>query len=75
MNTRKEDDVPFKIVGDWLPQAKRMKERYPELTESDLKFEIGKEHELLDRVGTRLNKSRLEVISIISQVQAERVSY
>jgi len=76
MNTQKsETDVPFKIIGDWLPQAERLKERYPELTEADLKFEIGKESELLDRIGTRLNKGRQDVISMISQVQAERVSY
>lgn len=76
MNTQKtETDIPFKIIGDWPPQAKRLKERYPELTEADLKFEAGQERELLDRIGTRLNKGRQEVISMISQVEAEGVSY
>jgi hypothetical protein len=61
----------FKISGDWVAQSKRLKEEYSLLTDADLKLEAGKENELLTRVGTRLNKKREEVITIIKKGQQE----
>jgi uncharacterized protein YjbJ (UPF0337 family) len=58
---------PFKIVGDWDAQSKKLKEKYSELTDEDLKFEPGKEVDLLGRVQTRLNKKRDEVVFIIKK--------
>jgi hypothetical protein len=43
------------------------------LTDADLKFEAGKENDLLQRVQTRLNKKREEVINIIKKFQTEKV--
>lgn len=63
----------FKITGDWTTQSKQLKEKYSQLTDADLKFETGKEEELLSRVETRLNKKREEVINILRKVQPERV--
>lgn len=59
----------FTITGDWKLQSKQLKEDYTQLTDSDLKFERGKENDLLERVQKRLNKNREEVISIIRKVQ------
>lgn len=59
----------FKITGDWENQSKHLKEKYSQLTESDLKFEAGKEKELLKRLESRLNKTRDEVINIIKKGQ------
>jgi len=39
------------------------------LTDADLKFEAGKENELLERIGKRLNKKREELINIIKKGQ------
>ncbi|HEY1039854.1 MAG TPA: hypothetical protein VGF30_10640 [Bacteroidia bacterium] len=64
----------FKITGDWDKQAKQLKEKFSHLTDADLKFETGKEQELLGRVETRLNKKRDEVINIIRSVQTEKIS-
>lgn len=55
----------FKIVGNWPNQAEVLKDRYSQLTDSDLKFEAGQENDLLKRMETRLNKNREEVINII----------
>lgn len=60
----------FKITGDWTAQSKTLKEKFAQLTDADLKFEPGKEQELLSRVETRLNKKRDEVINIIKKGQA-----
>jgi len=59
----------FKVIGDWSVQSKQLKEKFSQLTDADLKFEVGKENDLLTRVETRLNKKREEVINIIRKGQ------
>lgn len=59
----------FKITGNWPEQARALKDKYGGLTDSDLKFESGKELDLLQRMETRLNKKREEVINIINKTQ------
>lgn len=58
---------PFKIVGNWDVQSKKLKEKFSQLTDNDLKYEAGKEVELLTRIETRLNKNRHEVINLIKK--------
>lgn len=63
----------FKITGNWDVQSKQLQEKFSQLTDADLKFETGKENELLSRVESRLNKKRDEVINIIKKTQTEKV--
>ncbi len=63
----------FKITGNWENQAKALKGKFSQLTDADLKFETGKENDLLKRVETRLNKNREEVINIIKKEQPKTV--
>jgi hypothetical protein len=63
-NTNKPADA-FTITGDWTPQATKLKEKYAALTDADLKFEKGKENDLINRIGNKINKKREEVISLI----------
>ncbi len=69
MDTTNKTNEVFKITGDWAAQSKQLKEKFSQLTDADLKFEPGKEQELLGRVETRLNKKREEVINILNKVQ------
>jgi len=66
-NVQDKTDVGFKITGNWDKHSQLLKEKYPSLTDSDLKFESGKEHELVTRVGARLNKKDDEVTNIIKK--------
>jgi hypothetical protein len=59
----------LKISGDWSQQADDLKDKYPQLTDSDLKFERGREDDLIKRLETRLHKKREEVINIIKKAQ------
>ena len=59
--------APFKITGNWNSQSRILKEKFAQLTDADLKYEAGKEEELLSRVEARLNKNRHEVINIINK--------
>ena len=60
----------LKFFGDWKRQADNLKEKFPRLTDSELKFESGREDDLLERVEARLHKKREEVINIIRKGQA-----
>ena len=70
-NTKHKNSEAFKITGNWNDQSKHLKEKFTQLTDADLKFETGKENDLLKRVETRLNKNRQEVIDIIKKGQSQ----
>lgn len=59
----------FKVIGNWKTLSKRLNAKFAQLTESDLKFEIGKEEDLIKRIETRLHKKRDEVIQLINTAQ------
>ena len=71
--TQMKNVESFKISSNWVAQSKKLKAKFPQLTDSDLKFETGKENELLGRIEKRLGKNRVEVIDIINHLQAEKV--
>ena len=66
-NSKNKSPEAFKITGNWKKQAQELKGKYSQLTDDDLKFETGKENDLLKRVETRLNKDREDVINIIKK--------
>lgn len=72
-NSQTKTAESFKITGNWDSQSKELQEKYPALTDADLKFETGKENELLRRVETRLNKNREEVINMVKKTQPKTV--
>jgi predicted transcriptional regulator len=57
------------MKGDWAVQSERIKVKFPQLNADDLKYQTGKEYELLSRLGKSLNKNRDEIISIIKREQ------
>ncbi|AXE18826.1 hypothetical protein DR864_14240 [Runella rosea] len=67
-----KDAETFKITGNWDSMARLLKDKFAQLTDADLKFEPGKESELIKRVELRLNKKREEVINIIKKGQTEK---
>ncbi len=73
-NNQSKNHEDFKISGNWDDQSRQLKTKFSELTDSDLKFETGKENELLGRVETRLNKKREEVIDIIRKNHDQKSS-
>lgn len=48
-NSNENGSEKFKIIGDWNEQSKELKEKFSQLTDSDLKFEPGKENELIEK--------------------------
>ena len=71
--TQKKTSGNFKITGNFNSVSKKLKEKYPQLTEADLKFETGKENEMIARLEKRLNKNHEEVVAILNKMQLEKV--
>jgi hypothetical protein len=69
MEATKKNEQAFAITGNWATQSEQLKKEFPSLTDADLKFETGKEEDLLKRMETRLNKQRDEVVGIIKQTE------
>jgi hypothetical protein len=67
--TNVKTNESFKFTGNWDEQSKKLKEKYSQLTDSDLKMETGKEEELLNRLSSKLGKKREEVVDIIRSGQ------
>ena len=70
--TKSKNIAPFKITGNWDAQSKKLKAKFPKLTDADLKFENGKDTETFNRIETRLNKSHDEVINMIKNCEFEK---
>jgi len=62
-------ETTFQVAGDWSVQLKQLKQKFPLLTNVDLKFEKGKEEDLIERLVIKLNKKRPEVIELLRQIQ------
>ena len=62
----------LKITGNWEDSAKQLKKRHSNLSVEDLKFEPGKENELLSRIGSRLGKNKTEIVSMIKDIQSAK---
>jgi hypothetical protein len=57
----------FKIGSNWNSQSQQLRSQFSTLSDSDLKFETGKESELLGRLQAKLGKNREEVIALIKK--------
>lgn len=58
----------LKFDGSWNKVKGKMKEKYGELTDDDLKYSEGKEDQLLGRLQQKLGKSKDEVRRIIREI-------
>jgi len=52
----------LELKGKWNEMKGKVKQAHANLTDDDLRYEEGKDDELLGRIQTRLGKSREEVI-------------
>ena len=47
--------------NDWETKKTQLKRDYPQLTNDDLLYEIGKEEELLERLQKKMNNHKKEI--------------
>ena len=72
METTNQAVEGFKLTSEWASQSKKLQAKHTQLTDADLKCESGKENEMLTRVGSRLNKNREEVITLIKKMESDK---
>ncbi|MEO9887600.1 MAG: CsbD family protein [Balneola sp.] len=56
------------IEGNWNQVKGKLKQKYSDLTDDDLKFQEGKEDELYGRLQEKLGKSKDEVKQMIASL-------
>lgn len=53
------------VVGYWDKKKEKLKEKFPVITDDDLRYNEGKEKEMIEMLGNKLGKSKLELLNII----------
>jgi uncharacterized protein YjbJ (UPF0337 family) len=55
----------LELKGDWNIVKGKLKQKYAQLTDDDLKYAKGQEEELLGRIQKRTGKTRTEVERVV----------
>jgi uncharacterized protein YjbJ (UPF0337 family) len=58
----------LKLKGNWNEIKGKIKQQYGDLTEDDLKYEEGKDDELVGRIQKKIGKTKDEVIKWIESL-------
>ena len=53
------------VIGYWDQKKEKLKEKFPAITDEDLRYREGKEKEMIEMLGNKLGKSKLELLNII----------
>ncbi|PRY11595.1 gas vesicle protein [Pontibacter ummariensis] len=63
---RSDDELV--LHGSWEDVKSQLRRNYDDLTDEDLDYQQGKEHELYDRLQRRLGKTKDEIVRLISEL-------
>ncbi len=53
------------VIGYWDKKKEKLKQRFPVITDEDLRYREGKEKEMIEMLGYKLGKSKQELLYII----------
>ncbi len=53
------------IRNSWVKKKKKLKHIFPDLTEKDLFYLLGEENSMMENLGFKLGKTRLEMLDLI----------
>ena len=67
------DELNFIIMktqqcGYWNVKKEKLRKRYPYLTEADLRFNLGKEREMIEMLGYKMGLSKQALLKIIVSI-------
>lgn len=62
------EDWKMKLKGNWNELKGKMKQAYGNLTDDDLKYEEGKDDELIGNLQKKLGKTKEDVITWIQSL-------
>lgn len=58
----------LELKGNWNQIKGRLKQKYANLTDDDLRYEEGKDDELLGRIQKRTGQTREQIIKMIKDM-------
>ena len=58
----------FELKGNWFDQKRKLKAKYPALTEDDLSFGFGQKNEMLQKLQTTLKQTKEELVTTIESL-------
>jgi hypothetical protein len=61
----KSDTMNSNVRGYWNEKKEKLIQKFPTITNEDLSYLEGKEKEMLEILGYKLGKSKLELLDII----------
>jgi hypothetical protein len=53
-------------IGFWDNKKEKLRQKFPILTDEDVKFNEGKEKEMIEIIGNKMGKTKLELLYIIA---------
>jgi hypothetical protein len=59
----------MEITRSWREQKVMLKRRFANLSDSDFEYKDGKRESMLDKLSTKLKKSRAELESLFAELQ------
>jgi uncharacterized protein YjbJ (UPF0337 family) len=62
------DSTRLKLRGSWNEVKGKIKQEYADLTDDDLKYEEGKDDELVGRLQQKVGKTKDEIIDWIQRL-------
>ncbi len=62
------NSTPSRIDQKWAEQKAKLQNRFASLTDKDLKFETGRKHEMIKRIGIKLGKPEEEIDQIFNDL-------
>ena len=57
-----------KPIGYWNVKKEKLRQKYPYLTDSDLRFSLGKEKEMIEVLGYKMGLSKQALLEIIVSI-------
>jgi uncharacterized protein YjbJ (UPF0337 family) len=65
---KSNSSTQLKLRGSWNEVKGKIKQEYANLTEDDLKYEEGKDDELIGRLQKKIGKTKEEVVNWIESL-------
>jgi hypothetical protein len=53
-------------IGFWNNKKEKLRQKFPILTDEDVSFNEGKEKEMIEMIGNKMGKTKLELLYIIA---------
>jgi hypothetical protein len=60
--------TPSRVNQIWSEQKKKLQLQFTKLTDEDFRFETGRKHEMIERIGVKLGKTDDEMKLIFEEL-------